>query len=78
MGECENVTQGGQSAVLVDPSNPAQLANGIIELLTSPQRRRSLGQALQQRVMASHSVDAAWDLLEPLYQRIAGQTVKAA
>jgi glycosyltransferase involved in cell wall biosynthesis len=70
VGQCEEVALDGQAALLVNPSNPQELAHAIIGLLRSPERRIALGCALRARVAVNYSVDTAWRSLQPIYERL--------
>jgi glycosyltransferase involved in cell wall biosynthesis len=56
----------GQTGLLVEENHPAALARALEALITSPARRRALGQAGQQRVAELFSLDAN---IEPLARR---------
>jgi 1,2-diacylglycerol 3-alpha-glucosyltransferase len=62
---------GPANGVLVDPHDPAGLAQAFADLLNSPERRRQLG--LQGRLAAEkYSVDTVTDNWETLYQSLLG------
>ena len=48
----------GQTGVLVEPNDPDALARALEMLISSPARRRTLGQAGQSRVVESFALDA--------------------
>jgi glycosyltransferase involved in cell wall biosynthesis len=48
----------GETGVLVDENDPEALARALETLISSPARRRALGQAGQARVVESFALDA--------------------
>jgi glycosyltransferase involved in cell wall biosynthesis len=56
----------GHTGLLVEENHPAALARALESLITSPARRRALGQAGQARVAEKFELDAS---LEPLARR---------
>lgn len=59
----------GETGVLVHPSNPTDLARGILELLRDPQRARSLGRAGRKLMTEKISLDQTVAQLHQLYLR---------
>ncbi len=77
VGQCEEVADGGRAALVVSPSNPNELAQGIGALLQSPEHRSSLGVAFQRRVLDSYSAEAAWKSVQPIYDEIVSRRAVA-
>lgn len=55
VGQCAEVLDEGRAGVLVPPAAPAKLAEELVSLLRSPERRRSLGEQLRRRVREFYS-----------------------
>lgn len=55
VGECEAVLDHGQTGVVVPPESPAKLADGLLSLLDSEQRRAILGERFLHRVREQYS-----------------------
>jgi glycosyltransferase involved in cell wall biosynthesis len=69
VGQCAAVVADG-AGILVPPGDVPALVAGLTALLTDPDRRRTLGTALQQRVEAQHSAAAAIAAIERVYDDI--------
>jgi glycosyltransferase involved in cell wall biosynthesis len=48
----------GQTGLLVEPDDPDALARALATLISSPMRRRTLGQAAQSKVLESFALEA--------------------
>lgn len=59
----------GQTGVLVEPSNPPDLARGICELLRAPERARALGEAGRALMLERFTLEATAPGLAALYAR---------
>jgi glycosyltransferase involved in cell wall biosynthesis len=70
VGDCATVLGDGEFGLLVDPENPDQLAEAILNLLKSPQRRQELGQRFQTHVMQNYSRQAVITQLTEIYDRV--------
>ena len=55
VGECEAVLDHGRAGVVVLPESPAKLADGLLSLLDSEQRRALLGERFLHRVREQYS-----------------------
>jgi glycosyltransferase involved in cell wall biosynthesis len=62
----------GQTGVLVEPNDPDALARALEMLISSPARRRTLGQAGQSRVVESFALDANIEQLARKFGLAAG------
>jgi glycosyltransferase involved in cell wall biosynthesis len=85
VGQCSEVVDEGRAGLLVPPSSPAELADALIEILSSPEKRRTFGARLRERIASSYSAQstmrqicAAYDVVlgnpAPLVSRIAAPT----
>jgi glycosyltransferase involved in cell wall biosynthesis len=68
----EEVTDGGRCAVLVEPGDPAAIAESIVRFLEDPQKRRSMGGVARTRIIDKYSIDAVADAYAALYARLFG------
>lgn len=59
----------GRCGRIVDPRNPKELADTIIELLADPQLRRELGQAARSRVLTEYSAERLAPIYEAAYEK---------
>lgn len=55
VGQCPEVLDDGRAGILVPPAASDQLAEALVSLLHSPDRRRSLGERLHRRVQLLYS-----------------------
>jgi glycosyltransferase involved in cell wall biosynthesis len=59
----------GETGILVRPSDPADLARGILELLRDPDRAAALGKAGRERMLAGFTLSTTVPALASLYRR---------
>jgi glycosyltransferase involved in cell wall biosynthesis len=71
-GGIPEIIRNGETGRLVAPADPAALAEGIIELLTNPERARRMARRGQEVVRQKFSIDAMVDKNMEVYQRILG------
>jgi len=68
VGQCPEVLDEGRAGVLVHPSSPSTLAEGILTLLHSPEQRRILGERFRRRTQEAYSSDSiagqVWEVYE--------------
>lgn len=57
VGGIPELIEHGRTGILVDPGDPRALADALADLLTSEDRRRAMGQAGRERVLACHSLE---------------------
>lgn len=69
VGGMVDAVHDGETGVLVHPSNPPDLARGILELLRKPQRARSLGRAGRKLMTERISLEQTVVQLHQLYTR---------
>ena len=62
-----------QTGIVVRPSDPTDLARGIIELLHKPERARALGQAGRQLMLQQFTLDRTVSDLAGLYQQLVAE-----
>jgi len=70
VGQCEEVLDEGKAGILVPPSDPEQLAEALLSLLRSDQRRRTLGERFRRRAREVYSADAITDKVWQVYDTI--------
>ncbi len=74
VGGLVDTIRDGETGVLVDPENPADLARGILELLRDPVRARTLARNGRKLILSRFSLDRTVDDLHALFVRLrAGQ-----
>ena len=69
VGGIPEILENGSSGLLVEPSDAGGMAAAICELLTDPARRRRMGQAGRQSVVAHNSLEVTGKQLTDAYQR---------
>jgi glycosyltransferase involved in cell wall biosynthesis len=74
VGQCEEVLDGGRAGILVPPADPNALAAALVQLLRSPQERRTVGQRFRQRVLERHGIAAGIQRVTAIYQEIRAAT----
>jgi glycosyltransferase involved in cell wall biosynthesis len=70
VGGVPDVVRDGRTGLLVPPSDPAQLAASIADLLASPERGRVLAHAGRQDVLARFSRERLIEDMESLYRAV--------
>jgi glycosyltransferase involved in cell wall biosynthesis len=70
VGQCAEVLDHGRAGLVVPPGASADLAEAIISLLNSPDRRASLGERLRQRTAQAYSADACVNQICGVYDRV--------
>lgn len=73
VGGMVDSVRNGETGILVEPSNPADLARGITELLRDPQRARALGRAGRKLMLERFTLRHTVRELHELYCRIREQ-----
>lgn len=68
-GALPELIQDGKNGRLFRPSDPADLADTVVEVLASPERRQAMGLAAQQTAR-QHDFDLILDRYERLYKRV--------
>ena len=58
VGECEEVLDRGGAGVLVPPQSPSELAEGLLSLLRSPERRALFGERFSRRVRSLYNASS--------------------
>ncbi|MFC1885338.1 glycosyltransferase [Thermodesulfobacteriota bacterium] len=56
VGGIPELVENGKNGILVEPGNPARLAEALIELLENEQKRKELGLRARERVIAHHNL----------------------
>ena len=75
VGGIPEMIEDGVNGRLVSPRDPAALADGMIELLKDPEKRKRMGEAGRARVMKSFSANAMVSATEALYQKLLAEKV---
>jgi L-malate glycosyltransferase len=68
-GLCESVRH-GETGLLVEPGDPKALADGILDLVRHPHRRRAMGRFARRWVIDHHAPDDYLDWCLKLYSRV--------
>lgn len=55
VGQCAEVLDGGKAGIITPPRDPAKLAEALLSLLESGERRKALGEAFRRRVESVYS-----------------------
>jgi len=72
VGQCAEVLDEGKAGMLVPPGAPEQLAEALLSLLQSPQRRRDFGEQFRRRAEATYSPDAVAGRVWRVYDTVLG------
>ncbi len=70
VGQCAEVLDFGKAGITVPPAEPDQLADALITLLQSAERRRELGDTLHKRVLAKYSSHAVITEVCRMYEEV--------
>ena len=70
VGQCAEVLKYGQAGVLVQPGLPDQLAEALISLLQSSERRSVLGTELNRHVKENYSQDSVMKRVCSVYETV--------
>jgi len=68
VGQCGEVLEYGRSGVLVPPGAPGCLAEQLVLLLRSPERRAALGESFRHRVRAIYAAGPAIEQITGIYE----------
>jgi len=72
VGQCPEVLDEGRAGILVPPKDPDGLAEGLISLLQSPERRARFGKRLRQHVGGLYSPHAVIGRISEVYSTVLG------
>jgi glycosyltransferase involved in cell wall biosynthesis len=70
VGECEEVLDRGRAGVLVPSQSPPDLAEALLSLLRSPERRSVLGEAFLRRVKTLYSATSIVTQVCQVYENV--------
>ncbi len=74
VGGMVDAVRDGETGVLVNPSDPPDLARGIIQLLRDPERARALGRAGRELMLDQFTLRRTVDDLAHLYRQLLSET----
>ncbi len=69
VGGCTQIIENGISGIVVNPSNPSQMAKALLALLRSSNLRDKLGENLQKTITSKYSKDSTVSTLLSIYQK---------
>ena len=70
VGQCAEVLDEGRAGILVPSGSPDQLAEALLSLLQSPQRRSALGQRLRRQVQERYSPGPVMEQVCRVYEKV--------
>lgn len=70
VGQCAAVLDNGKAGMLVGPGEPGQLAESLLSLLNSRERRRSFGNAFQHHVKEKYSAQSILEKVCSVYDSV--------
>ena len=70
VGQCAEVLEDGHAGLVVPSSSPVSLAEAIISLLNTPERRKRFGERLRQRTRRAYSAEACVHKICDVYDRV--------
>jgi|GEM_PF-66702 len=70
VGAMPEVVRDGETGLLVPPDDPGALAEAVCRLLENPAEARRMGQAAQEHLAASESMEATAAALVEVYQKV--------
>ncbi|MGH2405822.1 MAG: glycosyltransferase, partial [bacterium] len=70
VGGVPEVIASGETGVLVEPGDANGLAEGILSLLSDPDRRRRMGEAARLHVTQRRGVAQMVDAVEDVYRQV--------
>lgn len=73
VGQCPEVLDEGRAGILVPPGSPAKLAEALLELLHSPERRAHLGKQMKRHVQKNFSPNPILEVFCQFYEMILGE-----
>jgi glycosyltransferase involved in cell wall biosynthesis len=70
VGQCAEVLDQGRAGILVPPGSSDQLADALLSLIRSPERRMALGQQLYRRVQERYTPEAVIKQICQVYKTV--------
>lgn len=70
VGQCAEVLDEGRAGILVDPGSPDQLAEALLSLLQSLDRRSALGRQFHRRVQEAYSPGSIIEQVCQVYEKV--------
>ncbi|MBA3968222.1 MAG: glycosyltransferase [Nitrospirales bacterium] len=77
VGQCPEVLDYGRAGMLVPPGSPDQLAQALMELLRSPERRQCLGKQLNLHVQETYNQQRILEKFCQFYRKVLGGSENA-
>jgi glycosyltransferase involved in cell wall biosynthesis len=77
VGQCSEVLDDGRAGLLVPPSSPAELAEAILAMLRSPEKRLTFGTLLRGRIASNYSAESTMRQICDAYDIILGNPLSA-
>jgi len=70
VGQCAEVLEEGRSGILVPPSSPQEMADALIALLQSAERRKEYGVRLHTRIQGFYDSSTVIDQICQVYEKV--------
>jgi glycosyltransferase involved in cell wall biosynthesis len=77
VGQCPEVLDHGRAGILVPPGRIEELANGLLSLLQSTERRAALGERFREHVNGLFSAETVIEKMSSIYETVAKRAGKA-
>ncbi len=78
VGQCPEILDQGRAGMLVLPKEPRLLADAILLLLRSPERRAELAAKFRERVHCEYGVECIMKRIGQVYEMVLNHGAKAA
>jgi len=74
VGQCPEILDEGRAGILVQPGSPGELAEALLSLLNSPERRRSLSTNFHRRIEQNYSARSIVEKICQIYDSVMNQS----
>jgi len=78
VGQCSEVLDEGRAGLLVSHSSPVELAEAIVSVLSSREKRLALGKRLRERIERSYSAESTMQQICAAYDVVLGYAAPVA